>query len=105
MFYEINYFIKEEAHDHRKATELVTSLQSNEIKLTGAILLRVLTLIKLSFDARRVTGDPENISRTSTEISILPLGYWSFHTKHHAHTTTTGLMRFKGLRRFIKINK
>ena len=37
---------KEEAHDHRKATKLVMSLQSSDIKLAGAILLRVLTLKK-----------------------------------------------------------
>ena len=37
---------KEEAHDHRKATKLVMSFQSSDIKLAGAILLRVLTLKK-----------------------------------------------------------
>ena len=46
MTHETNYFIKEEARDHRKATKLVKSLQSSEIKLAGAILLRVLTLKK-----------------------------------------------------------
>ena len=46
MTYETNYFIKEEAHDHREATKLIMSLQSSEIKLAGAILLRVLTLRK-----------------------------------------------------------
>ena len=51
------------------------SLQSSEIKLTGAILLRVLTLKKVTFNAYRVTGNPENISRTTKEISILPIGY------------------------------
>ena len=51
------------------------SLQSSEIILAGAILLRVLTLKKVTFNANRVTGDPENISRTAREISILPLGY------------------------------
>ena len=72
---ETNYFIKEEAHDHRKATRLVMSLQSSEIKLAGAILIWMLTLKKVTFNANRVTGDPENISRTVKEISILPLGY------------------------------
>ena len=38
------FIIKEEVHDHRKGTKLVMSLQSSEIKLAGAILLRVLTL-------------------------------------------------------------
>ena len=61
-------FHKKEAHDHRKATKLV-------IKLAGAILIRVSTLKKKTFSANRVTGDPENISRTAKEISILPLGY------------------------------
>ena len=42
--HEANYFIKEEAYDHRKATKLVNSLQSSEIKLAGAIILRLLTL-------------------------------------------------------------
>ena len=42
--HEANYFIKEEAYDYRKATNLVNSLRSSEIKLTGAILLRLLTL-------------------------------------------------------------
>ena len=75
MTSKINYFIKEEAHDHRKATKLVMSLQSSEIKLVDAILLRVLTLKKVTFNANKVTGCPENISRTAKEISILPLGY------------------------------
>ena len=75
MTHETNYFIKEEAHDHRKATKLVKSLQSSEVKLAGAILLRVLTLKKVTFNANRVMGDPENILRTTKEISILPLGY------------------------------
>ena len=75
MTHETNYFIKEEAHDHRKATKLVMSLQSSEIKLAGAILLRVLTLKKVTFNANRVMGDPELIWRTTKEISILPLGY------------------------------
>ena len=75
MTHKTNYFIKEEAHDHRKATKLVMSLQSSEIKLAGAILLRVLTLKKVTFNANRVMGDPENILRTTKEISILPLGY------------------------------
>ena len=75
MIHETNYFIKKEAHDHRKATKLVMSLQSSEIKLADAILLGVLTLKKVTFNANRVTGDPENISRTAKEISILPLGY------------------------------
>ena len=74
MTHETNYFIKEEAHDHRKATKLVMSLQSREIKLVGVILLRVLTLKKVIFNANRVTGDVENILRTAKEISILPLG-------------------------------
>ena len=46
MTHKTNYFIKAEAHDHRKATKLVMSLQSSEIKLAGAILLSVLTLKK-----------------------------------------------------------
>ena len=75
MTHKTNYFIKEEAHDHRKATKLVMSLQSSEIKLAGAILLRMLTLKKVTFNANRVTGDPEIILRTTKEISILPLGY------------------------------
>ena len=75
MTHKTNYFIKEEAHDHRKATKLVMSLQSSEIKLASAILLRVLTLKKVTFNANRVMGDPENILRTTKEISILPLGY------------------------------
>ena len=75
MTHETNYFIKEEAHDHRKATKLVMSLQSSEIILAGAILLRVLTLKKVTFNANRATGDSENISKTAKEISILPLGY------------------------------
>ena len=75
MTHETNSFIKEEAHDHRKATKLVMSLQSSEIKLAGAILLRRLTLKRVTFNANRVTGDPENISRTTKEINILPLGY------------------------------
>ena len=75
MTHETNYFIKEEAHDHRKAAKLVISLQSSETKLAGAILLRVLTLKKVTFNDNSVTGDPENISRTTKEFSILPLGY------------------------------
>ena len=75
MTHETNYFIKEEAHDHRKATKLVMSPQSSAIKLAGAILLRVLTIKKVTFDADRVTGDLEKILRTAQEISILPLGY------------------------------
>ena len=51
------------------------SLQSSEVKLAGAILLRVLTLKKETFNANVVTGNPENILRTLEEISILPLGY------------------------------
>ena len=72
MTHETNYFRKEEAHDHRKAAKLVTSLQ---IKLAVPILLRVLTFKKVTFNANRVTGDPENISGTPKEIGILPLGY------------------------------
>ena len=75
MTHETNYFIKEEAHDHRKATKLVKSLQSSEIKLAGPILLRMLTLKEVTFNANRVMGDPENISKITKEISILPLGY------------------------------
>ena len=75
MTHETNYFIKDEAHDHRKATKLVWSLQSSGFKLAGAILLRVLTFKKVTFNANRVTGDPENISVTAKEINILPLGY------------------------------
>ena len=67
--HENNYFLKEEAHDHRKATKLVMSLQSSEIKLVGAILLRVLTLKKKTkFNANRVTGDPK-LSRESLKKS------------------------------------
>ena len=54
---ETNYFIKEEGHDHRKATKLVISLQSSRIKYAGTILLRVLTLKKVTFKANRVMGD------------------------------------------------
>ena len=79
MTHETCYFIKVEAHDHRKATKLVMSLQSTKIKLAGAILLRVLTLKKETFNANRVTGNPENISRTAKEISILLLGYCYKH--------------------------
>ena len=75
MTHETNYFIKEEARDHREATKLAMSLQSSEIKLAGAILVRMLTLKKITFNANRVTGDPENILRTAKEISILSLGY------------------------------
>ena len=47
MTHETNYFIKEEeAHDHKKVTKLVMSLQSSEIKLAGAVPLKVLTLKK-----------------------------------------------------------
>ena len=73
MTIETNYFIKEEAHDHGKVTKPGMSLQSSEIKL--AILLKVLTFKKVTFKMNRVTGGPENISRTAKEISILPLGY------------------------------
>ena len=76
MTHETSYFIKGEARDHRKATKLVMSLQSSEIKLGGAILLRVLIFKKVTFNANRVTGDTENILRTAKEISILPLGYF-----------------------------
>ena len=75
MTHETNYFIKEEVRDHREATKLAMSLQSSEIKLAGAILVRMLTLKKITFNANRVTGDPENILRTAKEISILSLGY------------------------------
>ena len=37
----IKYFIKEEVHDHRKATKLVMSLQSCKIKHAGALLLEI----------------------------------------------------------------
>ena len=67
--------IKEEAYDHRKVTKLGMSLQSSEIKLDGAILLRVLKFKKVTFKRNRVMGGPENISRTAKEISILSLGY------------------------------
>ena len=76
MTHKTNYFIKEEAHDHRKGTKLVMSLQSSGIKPAGAVLLRVLTLKKVTFNANRVTSDPKNISRTAKEISILPLRYF-----------------------------
>ena len=75
MNIETNYLIKEEAHDHGKVTKLGMSLQSSEIKLASAILLRVLTFKKVTFKMNRVTGGPENISRIAKEISILPLGY------------------------------
>ena len=75
MTHETSSFIKEEAHDYRKATKLVMSLQSREMKLAGAILLTVLKLKKLTFNANRVMGVPENISRTAKEIRILPLEY------------------------------
>ena len=51
------------------------NLQSSEMKLAGAILLTVLKLKKITFNANRVMGDPENISRTAKEIRILPLEY------------------------------
>ena len=60
MTHENNYFIKEEVHDHRKATKLVMSLS-------------VLTLKQVTFNANRVTSDPENVSRTAKESSILLL--------------------------------
>ena len=85
MTHEINYFIKEEAHDHRKATKLVISPQSSEIKLAGTILLMVLTLKKVTFNINRVTGDPENISRTAKEISIPPLRYCYLPLKEPSH--------------------
>ena len=46
MTRETNYFIKEEIHDDKKAIKLEMSPQSSEIKLPGAILLRMLTLKK-----------------------------------------------------------
>ena len=46
MTHDTNYFVKEEDHDHRKATKLVMNLQSSETKLAGTTLLRVLTLKK-----------------------------------------------------------
>ena len=46
MTHDTNYFVKEEGHDHRKATKLAMNLQSSETKLAGTILLRVLTLKK-----------------------------------------------------------
>ena len=76
MTHKTNYLIKEEAHDHRKGTKLVMSLQSSGIKPAGAVLLRVLTLKKVTFNANRVTSDQKNISRTAKEISILPLRYF-----------------------------
>ena len=102
--HETNYFITEEAHVHKKATKLVISLQSSEIKLAGAILLRVLTLKKITFNTSKVTGDPENISRTTKVINILSLGYCYIPLKepshkNHAHTITTDLMGLKRLRR------
>ena len=75
MTIETNDIIKEEAYDHRKVTKLGMSLQSSEIKLDGAILLRVLNFKKVTFKRNRVMGGPENISRTAKEISILSLGY------------------------------
>ena len=30
---------------------------------------------KITFNSNKVTVDPENISRTAKEVSILPLGY------------------------------
>ena len=58
MTHKTNYFIKEEAHEHRKGAKLVMSLQSSGIKPAGAVLLRVLTLKKVTFNVNRVTGDP-----------------------------------------------
>ena len=76
MTHETNYFIKEEeAHDHKKVTKLVMSLQSSEIKLAGAISLRVLTLKKINLNAIRVTNELENISRAAKDITILSLEY------------------------------
>ena len=74
MTHETNYFIKEEAYDHRKVTKLVINLQSSEIKLAGAILLRLL-ILKKHFHANRLTCEPENISTTSKEVSIPQLWY------------------------------
>ena len=103
MTHETNYFIKEEAHDHRKATKLVISPQSSEIKLAGTILLMVLTLKKVTFNINRVTADPENISRTAKEISIPPLRYCYLPLKEpshkkHARSTSTELMGLKGIK-------
>ena len=75
MTHKTIYSITKEAHDHRKVTILVMSLQGSETKLAGTILLRVLTLKKVTFNVNMVTGDPENISRITKEINILPLGY------------------------------
>ena len=72
MTHKTIYSIIEEAHDHRKVTILVMSLQGSETKLAGTISLRVLTLKKVTFNANMVTGDPENISRITKEINILP---------------------------------
>ena len=85
MTHETNYFIKQEAHDHRKAAKLVRSLQSSGIKLAGVILLGVLTLKKVTFNANRLTGDSENISRTAKKINILPLGYCYKPQKDSSH--------------------
>ena len=65
MTHETNYFIKEEAHDHRKVTKLVINLQISEIKLAGAILLRLLILKK---DTLMLIG-----SRVTQKISRQPL--------------------------------
>ena len=100
MIHETNSFIKEEAHDHRKATKLVMNLQSSEIKLADAILLRVLTLKKVTFSANRVTQKIswEPLKKSAfCHLGIVTDPKRSFHTKNHAYTTTAELMGLKGL--------
>ena len=51
------------------------SLQSSETKLIGAIIIKGVNIKKITFNANRVMGHPDSISRTTKEISILPLRY------------------------------
>ena len=72
MTHETNYFIKEEeAHDHKKVTKLVMSLQSSEIKLAGGYVTKGVNIKKIIINANRVTNDLENISRAAKDINIL----------------------------------
>ena len=101
MTHETNYFIKEEVHDHRKATKLVMRFQSSEIKFACAILLRLLTL-KNNLNAHRFIGDQKTSRAPLKKPPFCHLGIVtdpkkSLHRKNHAHTITTGLMSFKGL--------
>ena len=48
MTRETNYFIKEEVHDHRKATKLVMRFQSSEIKFACVILIKAVNIKKIT---------------------------------------------------------